>query len=247
MDKVLEILKNLYQTKIVASIVIVIISIIIYKAVTLFLSTGESRIKLFTSRKGKTYVKLLKNAIRFVFIILTVLIILQVNGINVKSVLAGVGIVGVVFGLAIQDWIKDIIRGGTIISDNYFEVGDIVKYGDMEGKVLVIGLQTTKIQDLKTGNVVSIANRKIEEVEVVSNLLYIKVPIPYEVKVEDAEKAVADIVKLIKKNDNTNDCKYVGVTELDSSAILYFLKLDIRSRLIPIDSPSAYESISAPR
>lgn len=227
MSKVLEILSKLYQTKVIGSIFIVLVCFLIYKALTFFLSAGEAKTKLFTSKKSKTYVKLLKNAIRFLFVVVTILLVLQFNGINVKSILAGVGIFGVIFGLAIQDWLKDIIRGSSIISDSYFEVGDIVKFGDIEGKVLVIGLQTTKIQDLKNDNIIAIANRRIEQIEVVSKLLYLKVPVPYEVKLEDAEKAMEDIVKLIKKNDNTYDCKYVGVTDLDSSCVQYFLKLEI--------------------
>ena len=55
---------------------------------------------------------------------------------------AGLGILGVIFGLAIQDWLKDIIRGSSILSDNYFAVGDVVKYKDIEGKVLVIEIKT---------------------------------------------------------------------------------------------------------
>ena len=97
----------------------------------------------------------------YVIIVITVLLILQINGINVSSLLAGVGIMGAVIGLAIQDWLKDIIRGTSILSDNYFSVGDIIRYNGIEGKVVVIGLKTTKIQELKTGYIKSIANRKI--------------------------------------------------------------------------------------
>ena len=39
-------------------------------------------------------------------------------------------------------------RGAIFInntSDNYFKVGDVVKYKDIEGKVIVIGVKTTKV------------------------------------------------------------------------------------------------------
>ena len=76
--------------------------------------------------------------------------------------LAGVGIVSVIIGLAIQDALKDIIRGFSILSEEYFSVGDVVTYGDITGKVLVLGLKTTKIKDISTENIISIANRNIE-------------------------------------------------------------------------------------
>ena len=41
-----------------------------------------------------------------------------------------------------QDALKDIIRGSTILTDSYFQVGDVVKYGDIMGKVISIGLST---------------------------------------------------------------------------------------------------------
>ena len=228
MEILKKMLENGWIARIVSSIVIIIISVIAYKSVIYLLNKGEekSKIKVFTSNKGKTYFKLVKSIIRSVFLVLTILIILQVNGINVSSVLAGVGIFGVIFGLAIQDWLKDIIRGSRIISDDYFTVGDIVKYKDMEGKVLVIELKTTKIKNIRTGNVVSIANRNIDEVEVVSYLVHVKIPMPYEVKVLKAEKAVDDIIDLIKKNEFVDSCKYMGVTELEDSCIEYLLEIE---------------------
>ena len=219
---------SIWNTKIINSVVIIFLSIVIYKSLTFFINISEEKgkSKLFTSNKGKTYIKLIRSVIRYIFIIVTFLILLQINGIDVSSVLAGVGLLGVVFGIAIQDWIKDVIRGSSIISDNYFSVGDIVKYKDMEGKVLVIGLKTTKIQDLATSNIVSIANRNIEEIEVVSNLIYVKIPMPYEVTLERAEKAVNEIIEMVKQNDHVNDCTYKGVTELADSSIQYLLEVN---------------------
>ena len=218
---------NVWHIQIINSIIIIIVSIMLYKGIVFFLNKSEekSKSKLFTSKKGKTYVKLMRSIIRYIFLIITVLVILQVNGINVSSVLAGVGILGAVFGLAIQDWLKDIIRGSSIISDDYFQVGDVVSYNGIEGKVLLIGLKTTKIQDMKTGNIISIANRKIEEIQVVSKLIYIRVPMPYDVSLKRAENAMESIVKLVKENENVEGCRYLGVTELADSSVQYLLEV----------------------
>lgn len=213
MDNIKDYVSKLDYSKLVTSIVIVILSIIIYKSISFFISKGEEK-SVIKGKKTKTYARLLRTIIRYAFIIITALIILQIYGINVSSLLAGVGIAGVVIGLAIQDWLKDIIRGSSILSDNYFHVGDVVKYKDIEAKVIVLGLKTTKIQDLKTNNIVAIANRNIEEIEVVSNLIYVKAPMSYEIKVEDAEKVVSDIMELIKKCNNVENVRYCGVSEL---------------------------------
>ena len=227
MEEIRKFFNDQANSNILTSIIIILVSIIIYLLISYLLNKGEnsSKFKLFTSNKAKTYFKLMRSIIRSIFIIVTFLIVLSVNGVNVNSLLTGVGIAGVIFGFAIQDFLKDAIRGSSIISDNYFKVGDIVQYKDIVGKVMVMGIKTTKIKDLGTKNIISIANRNIEEIQVVSNIVHIEIPIPYEVSVKKAEKAVNDIVELIKKNDNVNDCKYIGVTELASSSINYKLEV----------------------
>ena len=220
----MDFIDRIWQMKIINSVVVVIITFVLYKGVIFVLNKSEGT--LFTNKKGKTYFKLIKNVIRFIFMIIAVLVVLQTNGIDVSSVLAGVGIIGVVFGLAIQDWLKDIIRGSSILSDEYFQVGDIIKYKDIEGRVLVIGLKTTKIQDLKNNNIISIANRNIEEVQLVSNLVYLSIPMPYETNIKIAENTVYDICEAVKSNNNVNDCIYKGVNELAESCIKYYIMID---------------------
>ena len=223
-----EVFLKITHNKFFSSIIIICISILLYKLVNQLLSKGETRTKadLAAEKRRKTYIKLTKSITKYIFIIITILILLKANGVDVNSALAGVGIASVIFGLAIQDWLKDIIRGSSIISDHYFSVGDVVKYKDIEGKVLIIGFKTTKIQDLKTSNIISIANRNIEEIQVVSKFVYVKIPIPYEISVEKAEDAISDIMERINHNDHVNSSRYVGITELADSSIQYLLEID---------------------
>ena len=231
MEEFWKLLEPIFANKIVLSILVVIASVIVYKIIYHILLKSENfKGRSIDNKKGKTYLRLFRSIIRYVIIIIAIILILRVNGVNVSSLVAGVGIAGVVIGLAIQDWLKDIIRGISIISDSYFQVGDIVKYKDIEGKVIVIGLKSTKIQELKSDNIVSIANRNIEEIHVVSNIIYVTIPMPYGVALDRAEKAIDDIVKLVKNNDNVNDCKYVGVNELADSSINYYIKIDCNQR-----------------
>ena len=228
MDSLKELISEVWQAQLIKSIIVVIVSLILYNS------------RLFGSKKGKTYLKMVKSIIRYIFIIVTALIILQINGINVGSMLAGVGLLGVIIGFAVQDALKDIIKGFDIISDSYYQVGDTIKYGDVEGKVLVIGLKTTKIEniftpsgkdyffkieDIYTKNIISIANRNIDQVEIVSTMLNIIVPMPYEVKLNDAEKAIEDILKLINENKDIEKSEYRGVDKLADSSINYHIKV----------------------
>ena len=138
---------------------------------------------------------------------------------------AGLGIVGIILGFAIQDALKDIIKGFDIISDSYYKVGDVIKFKDVTGKVLSIGIKTTKLEDVNTFNIVSISNRNIEQVEVVSNLINIDVPLPYELNIEGAEKVLNQMVQSIKKLNKVNNAEYRGVNNLADSSIKYQIKV----------------------
>lgn len=225
MKDYLDFMNKMLHSKIVNSIIVILISFLIYRVIAYFLSEKNKSLKLFTSNRSKTYLRLIRSMVRYLFIMITILILLQINGINVSSMLAGVGIAGVIFGFAIQDLLKDIIKGLDIISDQYFQVGDIIKYKGMEGKVLAIGLKCTKLKDIRTANVVSISNRNIEEVEVVSDFIDVFIPLPYELKLNKAEEVVLEIVDEVKKLELVNDSEYKGVSKLDDSSINYYLKV----------------------
>ena len=117
--------------------------------------TGRQRIK--------TISQLLSSILRYLFLIIVLLVILSILGVNVTSLLAGLGIMTAVVGLAFQDMIKDFIAGIAIIVENQFSVGDMViaQADGFKGTVTNIGLKTTEVTDDK-GNVKIMANHNID-------------------------------------------------------------------------------------
>ena len=211
---------------IVYTILVIVIGIIIYLIINNIITKKiESNGLLFESKKTKTYLKMIRNILKYIFIIIIFLGVLRVNGINITSMVAGVGIVGIILGFAIQDVLKDFIKGMDIISDNYYEVGDVIKFGENTGKVLSVGMKTTKIEDIYTMNKVSISNRNIEIVEVVSHMINIDIPFPYELKVEKSEEVINDLIEDIKKIEDVENVEYRGINELDESSIKYQVKV----------------------
>lgn len=221
--------ENIWIEKILKVILIILVSMLLYSIVNKLSVEGEKKTeekkKGKINKKASTYVKLLKSIYKYLFIFVTLFIILETLGINISSIITGVGILGVVISFSLQDFLKDIIRGSTLLSDNYFKVDDIVKYNDIEGKILALGLKTTKIKDLATGNVISVANRNIDEIQVVSNHLYINIPLPYEVKLNDAENAINEIIKEIRKQTKLDKISYLGVNEFADSSINYLIDI----------------------
>lgn len=220
----MEILNKILENSFVKSAIVIVISVIIYKAISRFLLKSETKKgPRRAGQKDKTYLRLIRNFMKYAFFIIVLLIILQINGIDVSSMIAGVGVLSIIIGFIVQDAFKDIIRGIDIISDNYFAVGDVVKYNEIEGKVIMVGLKTTKIEDIRTANIVSIANRNIEQVEVLSKDLYINIPMPYEVKIDKAEKIVNEIIENLKVESEIEECIYKGVNNFNDSSIDYMI------------------------
>ena len=85
----------------------------------------------YDKKKRRTIIILFKNIIKYVMLILGLLIILNIYGVDTTSIIAGLGVVGVVIGLALQDALKDIICGINIIMDNYYVVGDLVTFNSL--------------------------------------------------------------------------------------------------------------------
>lgn len=222
MDFIKGIIENIWVERGFWTAVVILFSLFIYRIVTRVLTSREKKAsKIMSSKKNKTIIRMLKSIIAGALSIVTVLMVLQIYGVNVNSMLAGVGIVSIVVGFALQDSLKDIIRGFVIISDNYYEIGDVINYGNNVGPVISISLLTTKIQDINTMNIVSIANRNIDKVEINPGYIYIPVPLPYKVEVEDAEVVMHEITKKVSKLDSVKDVKYQGINDLTPNSQNY--------------------------
>ncbi len=212
-----------------SSIAVIIVNFSVYAIISRAIRNRRKKhdYKLAIGSKSRTYINLFVSVFRYVMILLTVLIVLEINHVDVSTILASVGVISVIVGLALQDALKDIIRGTTLIGDSYFRVGDYVTIGDnIEGRVIVIGLKTTRIMNTTDGSVISIANRNIERVKVAGDHFLFNIPLPYELKVSRAEEMVQEIVEQVKALDSVRDCKYLGVQELGESGVFYRVRVD---------------------
>ena len=226
MDFVKDIVENVWVQRVFWSAVVIIISVIIYTIISGALDRHEKRkSKLLTNKKGRTMNRMIKSIIRYIIIIVDFLIILQIFGIDVSSMLAAAGVAGIIIAFAVKDALQDIIRGFDIISDNYYNVGDVIKIDTVEGKVLAIGLKTTKLEDINSKNIISIANRNIVQVEVMSEMIDIDVPLPYEVTIPTAEKVMDEIVAELKQQEVVTNAEYRKISNFSASSMDYRVKV----------------------
>ncbi|MBR2864256.1 mechanosensitive ion channel [Candidatus Saccharibacteria bacterium] len=128
-----------------------------------FNKAGGKKASPAQKQRIKTISQMLSSILRYLFLIIVLLVILSILGVNVTSLLAGLGILTAVVGLAFQDMIKDFIAGIAIIAENQFSVGDtvIAQADGFKGTVTNIGLKTTEVTSDK-GEVKIMANHNID-------------------------------------------------------------------------------------
>lgn len=84
---------------------------------------------------------------RIVLLSLGAAVVLEIWGIHVGPILAGLGLVGVAVALGAQDLFKNLIAGIFIIGEQRFQTRDWIRVdGVVEGTVETIGLRTTKVR-----------------------------------------------------------------------------------------------------
>ena len=80
--------------------------------------------------------------------VITILILDNIPGIEVDSLIASLGIGGVAVALAVQNILGDLFASLSIALDKPFVIGDFLVIGDYRGTVERIGLNSTRIRSL---------------------------------------------------------------------------------------------------
>lgn len=183
------------------------------------------------SGRKETNTRVLFSAVRYTIFAFAIITVLQINGVDVSSLVAGLGIVGIAVGFAVQDMLKDFIMGINVVRDEFFSVGDVVRYKNIEGTVVSFNIKATKISDINTGNIFTVCNRNISEIETLSDWLDIIVPFPYTVTADRARKICGEIVIRAEKIDNTSGAEFLGTDEFAQSSVNYRIRLHVSPAL----------------
>ncbi len=146
---------------IVVTIFIIFFVSFILKIVKIVLK--KSSLKEGPNQKRRiTMLRVTRSLINYTLKAIALLVILAVWGVDVLPAVAGLGILGLVVGLGAQSLIKDLIAGFFIIFEHHFDVGDVVEINGFKGKVVDIGLKSTRVLNWKN-ELKTFANGSISE------------------------------------------------------------------------------------
>ncbi|MCE9642928.1 MAG: mechanosensitive ion channel family protein [Candidatus Andersenbacteria bacterium] len=177
---------------------------------------------------------ILSGIIKIALWLTALLFVLSNFGVNITSLIAGLGIGGIAIALAAQNILGDLFSSIAIFFDKPFVIGDYIVVGGNSGTVQKIGIKTTRIRAL-SGEEVSIPNKDISAARI-SNFRRMKerrsvmnIAVPYGT---DA-KTLAKIPGILEESVSAVDhaaCKSAFLVEMGTKAIMFELVYIIDDR-----------------
>lgn len=162
------------------------------------------------SRADQQLVPFIKDALKLVVYIIFFFVLLgSIFGINISSLVAGVGIGGLAIAFAAQESIKDLFGSITIFLDSPFTVGDLVKVGEVEGTVETVGFRSTRIRT-NDHSLVTMPNKRIMDT-MIDNLtvrdyrrVRMLIGLKYETSMEQMKKIIEEIKIYLRSQQDLN-------------------------------------------
>lgn len=175
------------------------------------------------SNSAKTWMLLIGNALKYLFIIIGLIAVLSCFGVNTSALVTGVGMLTLIVGLGCQSIVSDVVAGISIMLEKKFLVGDVVVIDGWRGTVQEIGLRTTSIIDAM-GNVKIVNNSKISDIINNTRALSVavcEVGIEYCESIERVEKIFEEYRDKIKDSIPAivEGPTYLGVSALAESSV----------------------------
>jgi MscS family membrane protein len=199
-------------------------------------------IKSIEGLLSKDLINWIINAIKVLILILGLAAVLELWGIKIGPIIAGLGLFGVAVALGAQDLFKNLISGILVLIEKRFQVGDwIFVEGVIEGTVERIGFRSTVVRRFDK-SLATIPNFQFAENAVINNSLITNRRVNWVIGLE--YRTTADQLKLIKdqiENYIKNNKDFVVSEDtLLSVKIEQFAASSIDIRLICFTKTSEY-------
>ena len=198
---------------------------IIHQSLNTFFIFFEKLEKILT--KGLTL--WIFNSLKYLLVFLGIVAVLDVWGIKIGPIIAGLGLFGVAVALGAQDLFKNLISGILIIVERRFHLGDVIEVpGYATGTVEHIGFRSTLIRQFDTVTI-SIPNYVFSDTSIInySKRKYRRIKwiigLVYDTSSEQLKQICLDINKYILKDDdfiiNQEHQSYVRIEKFSESSI----------------------------
>ena len=214
-----------------ARILRILVGIKIFLAILVAVRAVDLLAEIIVSKSGKfsgstrqILIPLCRSIAKFVMFFSGLVLIAKLYGIDLTSVLAGLGIGGIAIALAAKDTVENLFGSITVLFDKPFNVGDAISIEGVSGVVENIGLRSTRLRTPEN-SLLTIPNSKLISV-VVDNLgarRYIRtrlsLGVTYETPLEKLEQFCAGIKKLLANDESVRSDFLVYFNQFADSSL----------------------------
>lgn len=207
-----------YLPNILSALILLVVFWAANKAIQKMLTAAMARMDVV--RQGQGLILRTARVIVYIFALLTVAD--QLN-INIASLLAGVGVIGLALSFAAQDTISNIISGVVIIIDGSFKEGDWIAIGNLHATVSEIRLRSTVLTTFDNETVV-VPNKQLSQERIINYTMTSKTRVKVNMTIaykEDIDRTRTTMLKTLE-NDTlilADPKPDVVVTDLGASGV----------------------------
>jgi small-conductance mechanosensitive channel len=163
-----------------------------------------------------------------------VMMILSNIGVDITSLVAGVGITGIAIAFAVKEVLADLFSSFSIYFDKPFKAGDVVKIDNKIGIVKKIGIKTTRIES-QTGEELIVPNQDMTSSRVHNykkmehRNVRINLNIAFDTPVEMLDQIPTEIKNIISHIAHA-ECKRVHLKDFGEWGLVYEIFYVVDSR-----------------
>ncbi|MBU0457705.1 MAG: mechanosensitive ion channel family protein [Nanoarchaeota archaeon] len=217
--------------RIVDSLMAIVFIFILARVADVILTVwGNTFAKKTSSSLDDVLLPLVHKVVKVIFFFIAFMWVLDIWQIDITPYLAGVGISGLVLGFALQDSLKNIFGGATLLLDETFTIGDKIKLESGEvGTIHDIGLRSTKLVNFDNEIIYVpngyLANSRVQNYTRPSPKVRVSVDFGVEYG-SDIEKVKKVVLNVVNKMENIlNDPKPSALfLQMGDSALLFSVK-----------------------
>ena len=204
----------------IASLIVVSVTVVLLIVIKKYLIKKVA----YTTKSEQhqnTFIGVIFSILQYAVVLGCIIIVMQLHGVNVTSIVAGLGIVGALVGLALQDTMKDIISGINIYNNNFYKVGDLVKYNGEICDVKYFSARVTKFQSVASHSTYTVCNSTINSIEKIKDITPILLNFDFEDDKKKVDKCFKAACDAVRNEPYVKGVDYPGIVDITHDGLVY--------------------------
>ncbi|MGE3803302.1 MAG: mechanosensitive ion channel domain-containing protein [Gemmataceae bacterium] len=197
------------------------------RIVQVMAKSGERGTKEERENRAQTLVGVFRNTAALIIICGGTLMLLEEAGIPIVPLMGGAAVLGLAVAFGAQNLIKDYFSGFMVLMEDQYGINDVIKVGDISGKVEKITLRVTVLRDME-GTVHFIPHGSITTVSNKTHgwsRAYFEIGVAYKEDCDEVMRLLVELGKDLRKDPKFSrlimeDPEMLGVDSFGDSAVV---------------------------